>query len=361
METNDSYCVIMAGGLGSRLWPLSRKNYPKQFHDVFGCGRTLLQQTYDRYRKFIPLENIIVSTNLEYSALVKEQLPDLPEEQILHEPNHKGTAPGIAYVACHIRSLNPKANIVVAQSDQMILNNDLFADTVKRGLDFVAKNDKLVIIGIKPTNPETRYGYIQVDEERDGDFYKVRTFTEKPKLEFARIFMESGEFYWNSGLYIWNVQTIIDTLATLLPDMMTKFEDVFSAFPTRDSRRAKVYEYYASFPNVSIDFTVMEKADNVFLQIGEFGWADLGTWDSLYTTLPKDIDGNVMVKSKTILYNSRENIIVLPKDKLAVVQDLSGYLIADSGNVLLICRKDEESAFRKFMNDVELKLGDKYV
>lgn len=360
MDSNN-YCVIMAGGVGSRLWPLSRKDFPKQFHDVFGCGRTLFQQTYDRYSQIVLQKNIIISTNLSYSSIIKEQLPDFPEEQILHEPTHKGTAPSIAYVACHIRSLNPKANIIVAQSDQLILNDALFIETVKKGFDFVAKNNKLVIIGIKPTCPETRYGYIQIDEEGNDDFHKVRTFAEKPKLEFAQIFVESGEFYWNSGLYIWNVQTIMDTLHRLVPDMMTKLEDVFSAFPDRDQRRAKVYECYASFPNISIDYAVMEKADNVYLQVGHFGWADLGTWNALYTTLPKDVDGNVVIKSKTILYNSKNNIIAMPKNKLAVVQDMDGYLIADSNNVLLICKKDEESDFRKFMNDVELKLGEKYV
>lgn len=358
--TSDNYCVIMAGGIGSRLWPMSRKDYPKQFHDVFGSGRTLLQQTYDRYKRIVDPANIIVSTNLDYSSIVKEQLPELRDAQILHEPAHKGTAASIAYVACHIRAINPKANIVVAQADQLILNEDLFVETVTKGLDFVASNNKLLIIGIKPTSPETRYGYVQAEEEENG-FFKVRTFTEKPQIEFAKLFMESGEFYWNSGIYLWNVQTIVETLANLLPEMMAKFEDVFAAFPDRDSRRAKVYEYYSSFPSVSIDYTVMEKADNVYLLIGRFGWADLGTWNSLYTTLPKDGEGNVVIKSKTILYNSKNNIIVLPKDKLAVVQDMSGYLIADNGKVLLICKKDEESAFRKFMNDVQLNLGEEYV
>ncbi len=361
----NRYCVIMAGGVGSRLWPLSKKREPKQFHDLLGCGRTMLQQTYDRYSRIVPKENIIVSTNIEYSLMVHEQLPDLLPGQVLHEPTFRGTAPSIAYVACHIRQLNPNANIVIAQSDQLVLNEELFVDTVSRGLDFVAKNSKLVIIGIKPTCPETRYGYIQVEDNISacncGKFYKVRTFTEKPAYEFAKIFMESGEFYWNSGIYIWNVQTIIDSLSKLLPDMMRELERVFHEYPNRDERRRKVYESYTSFPNSSIDSAVMERADNVFVQVGEFGWADIGTWDSLYGALPKDESGNVIIHSKTMMYNSHDNVVSLPKGKLAVVQDVDGLLIVDSGNVLMVCKKGNEGDIRKFLNDVRMKLGEDYV
>ena len=362
---NNRYCVIMAGGVGSRLWPLSRKNLPKQFHDLLGCGRTMLQQTYDRYSRIVPRENIIVSTNIIYSQLVQEQLPQLSPEQILHEPSFRGTAPSIAYAACHIRQLNPNANIVVAQSDQLVLKEDLFVDTIGKGLDFVAEQSKLVIIGIKPTCPETRYGYIQVADNNsasvNGTFYKVRTFTEKPEYEFARIFMESGEFYWNSGIYIWNVQTIIETLAKLLPDMMAEFEQVFRELPNRDDRRRRIYESYTSFPNASMDSAVMERADNVFLQVGEFGWADIGTWDSLYGTLPKDSDGNVIMHSHTMSYDSHNNVVSLPKDKLAVIQGVDDLLIVDTGNVLLVCKKGREGDIRKFLIDARMKLGDEFV
>lgn len=364
MDSNR-YCVIMAGGIGSRLWPLSRKEFPKQFHDLLGCGRTMLQQTYDRYSRIVPKENIIISTNIEYSLMVHEQLPELSPSQVLHEPTFRGTAPSIAYVACHIRQLNANANIVIAQSDQLVLNEDLFVDTVSKGLDFVSQQSKLVIIGIKPTCPETRYGYIQVEDSNsisvEGKFYKVRTFTEKPAYEFAKVFMESGEFYWNSGIYIWNVQTIIDSLTKLLPDMMNELEHVFMEFPNRDERRRKVYESYTSFPNASIDSAVMERADNVFVQVGEFGWADIGTWDTLYGTLPKDVSGNVVINSHTIMYNSHDNVIALPKDKLAVVQDVDGLLIVDTGSVLMVCKKGNEGDIRKFLNDARMKFGDKYV
>lgn len=362
---NNRYCVIMAGGIGSRLWPLSRKGYPKQFHDILGCGRTLLQQTYDRYSRIVPKENIIVSTNIEYSELVREQLPEIGVEQILHESSFRGTAPSIAYVACHIRQLNKNANIVVAQSDQLILDENLFVDTIGKGLDFVAENNKLVIIGIKPTCPETRYGYIQIDNDISvtdkSSIYKVRTFTEKPAYEFAQIFMKSGEFYWNSGIYIWNVQTVIDTLAKMLPDMMNDLERVFAELPNRDERRRRVYEIYTSFPNVSMDLAVMERADNVFVQVGEFGWADIGTWDSLYSTLPKDADGNLNMRSHAIMYNSHDNVISLPEGKLAVIQDVEGLLIVDSGNVLMVCRKGNEGDIRKFLNDARMKMGEEYI
>ena len=364
MDSNR-YCVIMAGGIGSRLWPLSRKGYPKQFHDILGCGRTLLQQTYDRYSRIVPKENIIVSTNIEYSELVREQLPEIGVEQILHESSFRGTAPSIAYVACHIRQLNKNANIVVAQSDQLILDENLFVDTIGKGLDFVAENNKLVIIGIKPTCPETRFGYIQIDNDISvtdkSSIYKVRTFTEKPAYEFAQIFMKSGEFYWNSGIYIWNVQTVIDTLAKMLPDMMNDLERVFAELPNRDERRRRVYEIYTSFPNVSMDLAVMERADNVFVQVGEFGWADIGTWDSLYSTLPKDADGNLNMRSHAIMYNSHDNVISLPEGKLAVIQDVEGLLIVDSGNVLMVCRKGNEGDIRKFLNDARMKMGEEYI
>lgn len=360
---NNRYCVIMAGGIGSRLWPLSRKDKPKQFHDLLGCGRTLLQQTFDRYSRVVPKENIIVSTHVDYTDVVREQLPELPDEQVLHEPAFRGTAPSIAYVACHIRTLNPNANIVVAQADQLVLNEELFVETVGRGLDFVEKHDKLVVVGIKPTIPETRYGYIQADTPIEGSegMYTVRTFTEKPEYEFAKIFMESGEFYWNSGIYIWNVNTIIDTMTTFLPDMMGELERVFREIPVRDERRKRGYEIYTSFPNASMDMSVMERASNVCLLVGEFGWADIGTWDTLYGTLPKDVDGNVVMHSRTLKYDSRNNVISVPEGKLVVMQDIDDLLVVDNGNVLMLCKKGSEKNIRKFLNDVRMKLGDKFL
>ena len=349
----------MAGGLGTRLWPMSRKVFPKQFQDILGCGRTLLQQTYDRYSRIVPPENIIISTHVDYTDIVHEQLPEVAKERVVHEPAFRGTAPSIANLACHIHTLNPNANIVVAQSDQLVLDENKFIEVVGRGLDFVADNNKLVVIGIKPTHPETRYGYIQA-EGNDGSssFYKVRTFTEKPALEFAQVFVESGEFYWNSGIYIWNVQAIIDTMSRCLPDMMDVLKDIYNRIPDRDVRRRQAYELYTSFPTASFDLNVMERADNVYLVVGEFGWADIGTWDTLYATLPKDAEGNVLVGSRTLTYNSNNNMVVLPKEKLLVMQGVDDLLVVDTDDVLLICKKGNERDIRKFLNDAKMKFGE---
>lgn len=360
MDKNN-YCVIMAGGVGSRLWPMSRKEFPKQFQDPLGCGKTLLQQTYERYSRIVPPENIIISTNVEYYAIVREQLPDVDEQQVVREPAFRGTAPSIANLACYIRQLNPKANIVVAQSDQLVLDEKAFAGLVGDALDFVAENNKLVVIGIKPTCPETRYGYIQAEgEPASGSIFKVRTFTEKPELEFAKVFVESGEFYWNTGIYIWNVQTIIDTLSEHLPEMMNELETIYREIPDRDLRREQAYEVYTSLPTASIDLNVMERADNVYVSVGDFGWADIGTWDTLYGFMPKDCDGNVIMNSTVLKYDCKNNVVMLPKGKLAVMQGVDDLLVIDSGDVLMICRKGSEGDVRRFLNDAKMKIGDKF-
>ena len=357
---SNNYCVIMAGGVGMRLWPMSRKVYPKQFQDILGCGRTLLQQTYDRYSRIVPPENIIISTHVDYTDIVHEQLPQVAKERVVHEPAFRGTAPSIANLACHIRALNPQANIVVAQSDQLVLDEDKFIETVGKGFDFVEDNNKLVVIGIKPTCPETRYGYIQAEGEPESElFYKVRTFTEKPAIDFARIFVDSGEFFWNSGIYIWNVQAIIDTMSLCLPDMMNVLKDIYERIPQRDARRRQAYELYTSFPTASFDVNVMERSDNVYLVVGDFGWADIGTWETLYSTLPKDAHDNVFIGGKALKYDSRNNMVVAPKQKLVVLQDVNDMLVVDTEEALVICKKGNESDIRKFLNDAKMKFGDK--
>ena len=360
MTSKDNYCVIMGGGIGSRFWPFSRKTMPKQFLDFFGTGRSLLQQTFDRFNKIIPTENILIVTNAIYADLVKEQLPELDSKQILLEPARRNTAPCIAWASYHIRSLNPDANIVVAPSDHLILKEGEFLAAIEKGLDFVSKSDKLLTLGIKPNRPETGYGYIQIAEQEGDNFYKVKTFTEKPELELAKVFVESGEFYWNSGLFMWNVNTIIKAGEALLPELASKLAPGKDVYGTPEEK-AFIEENFPACPNVSIDFGIMEKADNVYVSLGDFGWSDLGTWGSLYDLSPKDEQGNVTLKCDSMIDNSNNNIVVLPKGKLAVIEGLEGFLVAESDNVLLICKKDEEHAIRKYVNDAQMKLGEDYI
>ncbi len=360
MTSKDNYCVIMGGGIGSRFWPFSRKTLPKQFLDFFGTGRSLLQQTFDRFNKVVPMENISIVTNAIYSDLVKEQLPELNPEQILLEPARRNTAPCIAWAAYHIRALNPNANIVVAPSDHLILKEGEFLEAIEKGLDFVSHSDKLLTLGIKPNRPETGYGYIQIAEQEGDNFYKVKTFTEKPELELAKVFVESGEFYWNSGLFMWNVNTIIKAGETLLPELASKLAAGKDLYGT-PGEKAFIEENFPACPNVSIDFGIMEKAENVYVSLGDFGWSDLGTWGSLYDLSQKDENGNVTLKCDSLIYNGKDNIVVLPQGKLAVIEGLEGFLVAESDNVLLICKKDEEHAIRKYVNDAQIKLGDDYI
>ena len=343
----NNYCVIMAGGIGSRFWPYSRKDKPKQFLDFFGTGHTLLQLTFDRYKKIVPENNIFVITNVAYESLVKEQLPNLQEQQILLEPTRRNTAPCIAWASKHIQQINPDANIIVAPSDHLILKEDEFIKAIQKGLEFVAQSPQLLTLGIKPNRPETGYGYIQIADKKQGDFYKVKTFVEKPQLEFAKVFVESEEFYWNSGIFLWNVNTILDAFRNIMPEITSKI--------------SVGEEGFASSPNISIDYGIMEKAENVYVQLCNFGWADLGTWASLHEALPKDQQKNVIIKGHTLLYDCKNNIIALPKGKLAVVQGLEDYLIADTDNALLICKKDDENEIRRYVNDVQIKLGDEFV
>lgn len=361
MATNkDKFCVIMGGGIGSRFWPFSRKNLPKQFLDFFGTGRSLLQQTFDRFNKLIPTENILVVTNDLYADLVKQQLPELAPEQILLEPTRRNTAPCIAWAAYHIQALNPNANIVVAPSDHLILKETEFLSAIEKELEFVSQSENLLTLGIKPNRPETGYGYIQIAEQTGDNFYKVKTFTEKPELELAKVFVESGEFYWNSGIFMWNVKSIINAINTLVPEISSKLEPGKEAYCT-PKEKAYIDENFPACPNVSVDFGIMEKAENVYVSLGDFGWSDLGTWGSLYELSEKDKEGNITLKCNTLLYNSKNNIIVLPDNKLAVIEGLDNYLIAESDNVLLICKKDEEHAIRKYVNDAQLKMGEDYI
>ena len=356
---NQNYCVIMAGGVGSRFWPFSRTNRPKQFLDFFGTGRSLLQMTYDRFRKVVPAENILIVSNLIYKDTILEQLPEINEKQVLLEPHRRNTAPCIAYAINRIKSITDHANIIVAPSDHLILKENDFIEVLKTGIEFVDQNDSLLTIGIQPSRPETGYGYIQI-EEGTGNLRRVKTFTEKPNAELAQVFFETGEFYWNSGMFLWNLKTIDQAFQTLLPDVASRFSTGKDLYNT-PSEQDFINEIYPTCMNISIDYGIMEKADNVHVLCADIGWTDLGTWGSLYEMSNKDEHDNVTLKCKTLFYESSENIVALPQGKLAVIEGLSGYLVAESDNVLLICKKDEEARIRQFVNDAVVSFDGEYI
>lgn len=360
MENN--YCVIMAGGVGSRFWPFSRNDRPKQFLDFFGTGRSLLQLTFDRFRQIVPVENILIVTNQIYKELIMEQLPEIKSNQILLEPHRRNTAPCIAYAINRIKAITDKANIIVTPSDHLIMKEVAFIDTIKEGIKFVENNDALLTLGIKPSRPETGYGYIQF-EEGETNLRKVKTFTEKPNLELAKVFIETGEFYWNSGIFLWNLTAIDTAFKTLLPEVAQKFEEGKDKMNTPEEQDF-INNMYASCPNISIDYGIMEKASNVYVLLSDFGWTDLGTWGSLYEMSSQmnkqDEKGNVTLRCEALYYDSEKNIATLPSEKLLVVQGLQDYIIAESDNVLLICEKKEEQRIRQFVNDVGIKFDGKY-
>jgi mannose-1-phosphate guanylyltransferase len=350
----------MGGGIGSRFWPFSRESFPKQFLDFFGIGRSLLQMTVDRFAKIIPTENIYIVTNEKYADLVKEQLPLLHKRQILLEPTRRNTAPCIAYAAYHIKVRNPNANIVVAPSDHLILKESEFLAAISEGIEFIRDNNALVTLGIKPSRPETGYGYIQSSDVTTGKFYKVKTFTEKPNLELAKVFMESGEFFWNSGIFLWNVNAITSAIHKFLPEISSRFDLGTDKFDTLEEQEF-INTHYPYCPNISVDYGIMEKADNVYMQCVDFGWADLGTWGSLFDIATKDENNNAILKTRTMLYECEDNIIALGDNKrLAIVQGLKDYIVAENGNVLLICKREDEQRVKQFMADAQLKYNDEF-
>ena len=356
---NNRYCVIMSGGVGSRFWPFSRTNYPKQFLDFLGTGRSLIQMTYDRFARIIPKENIFIASNEAYKDLILEQLPEISENHILLEPQRRNTAPCIAWAAYHIQAINPNADIVVSPSDHLILKEDEFLSVIERGFDFVSSRPALLTLGIKPNRPETGYGYIQIGESDEDEISTVKTFTEKPNAELAKVFIESGEFLWNAGIFLWNVQSIIKAIQRYLPEISNRFEEGVSIYNT-DAENDFISKNFPSCPSISIDFGVMEKASNVFVLQADFGWSDLGTWGSLYDLSFKDKNENVALKCNTLTYESRGNIIAVPQ-KLVVLNGLENYVVAESDNVLLICKKDAEQRIRQFVTDAKIEFGEEFV
>jgi len=362
---SENYCVIMAGGIGSRFWPFSRTSHPKQFLDILGIGKTLLQQTFDRFSQIMPAENIYIVTNRIYADLVKEQIPAIPVNNILLEPYRRNTAPCIAYANFKISKRNPNANIVVAPSDHLIIREDEFLNVVENGLTFVAKKDALLTLGITPSRPETGYGYIQIQndkefEKKNSSFTRVKTFTEKPDYEMAKVFFESGEFFWNSGIFFWSLKSINKAFDENLPEINSLFAEGINLYNTPLEDKF-IDDIYPRCKSISIDYGIMEKATNVFVLCTNFGWSDLGTWGSMYEHSKKDSSGNHIKGQNVFTYNTENCIINISNDKCVIVQGLSDYIVVDSKDILLICKMKDEQLIKQFVNDVKLKLGDTYV
>jgi mannose-1-phosphate guanylyltransferase len=351
MNTN-LYVVLMAGGVGTRFWPYSRNSRPKQFLDVMGTGKTLLQSTYDRFIPLCPKENVFVVTHEEHAELTAQQLPNLKPEQILSEPMRKNTAPCIAYACQKIYKANPDAIVVISPADHLILNETEFQQTVSKASELAKTQDKLITLGIKPTRPETGYGYIQYVEGKTP-LKKVKTFTEKPELSLAKKFLDSGDFVWNAGIFIWGAKAFLDAFHKYLPEMAEIFDDISDRLSTPEEKSA-IESAYAQVKSISIDYGIMEKADNVYVWPSNFAWNDLGSWASLHEISPKDENNNV-IGTKALTYDTRNSIIKGSEDKLIVVQGLNGYLVGAFGNVVIVCEKDKEDLFRRFVNDIKAK------
>lgn len=358
----NNYCVILAGGKGRRLWPCSRESRPKQFIDFFGTGRTQLQQTFDRFCKILPKENIFINTNATYEKLVKEQLPEVAVDHIMPEPIYRNTAPSMAWAAHRITKINPEANIIISPSDQAVFNEDAFKQNIMDGLQFVTRNDMILTLGVKPTRPEPGYGYIQIGDNIDSsDVYQVRSFTEKPNREFAKFFIESNEFLWNTGLFLSNVQFINTCMYKFLPSVLRTFDQKYPN-ATCSEESTFIQEHFPSYPNISLDYILLEKSDKACVMKCDFGWADLGTWHSIFEATQRSDEENVIINSDVIIDDARNNIIKLPEDRLAVINGLDGYIIAEEDNVLLICKKEDSSSLvRKYVNEVLLKKGNQYI
>ena len=405
-KKENNYCVIMAGGVGSRFWPYSREEKPKQFLDFFGTGRSLLQMTVDRFRPIVPIENVFIVTNVAYKQIILEQIPDLTEGQILCEPARRNTAPCIAYATAHIRALclqkaygytpeeqgyakdgsvkggttgsklpsyleidwnkpEMQANIVVAASDHLILEEEKFRQAILKAFDFVSRNKAICTLGMQPTRPETGYGYIQFVADKSDDklkiknekfkiedgIYPVKTFTEKPNLEMAKVFLESGDFLWNSGIFIWNLQTISEAFRYLLPEVADRFREGELLMGT-DKEEDFIEQIFPKCPNISIDYGIMEKANNVFVLPSSFGWSDLGTWGSLYELSETDENGNVSLHSEAHFYEAKGNIVVLESGKKAIVQGVDDMIIAEEKGALLVCKKAEEQRIKQFVSEL---------
>lgn len=352
----------MAGGIGSRFWPLSRNNKPKQFLDILGTGSSLIRQTYSRVTRFCKPENVLIVTSDLYNEQVLEHIPEIGEDQVLLEPMRRNTAPCIAYATHKIALKDPSACIVVAPSDHMVLNEEAFLKTIAIAINFASTNNALLTIGIKPNRPETGYGYIQIGKQADKritNLYKVKTFTEKPNMELARVFLQSGEFYWNSGMFIWSLPAIQEAFSKHLPEIHSLFAEAQPLFNTQQENQA-VANVYSQCKNVSIDYGIMEKADNVHVICSEFGWSDLGTWGSLFLNSKRDANENAIIGKNVVAHNAKNCIVHMPADKLVLLEGLDGYIVVESDGILLVCRKENEQEIKNYLSEIIIEKGEQF-
>ena len=352
------YVIIMAGGVGSRFWPISRTDYPKQFLDILGTGQTLIQQTFRRFEKIVPPENIFVVTAMEYVALVQKQIPQMAPENILAEPERKNTAPCIAFASFRLLRLDPNASVIVTPADHLILGEEEFNAVCREGLDFVGQNEALLTLGIKPTHPNTGYGYIRYEEMENAAIYPVREFREKPAIEQARAFLKSGDYLWNSGIFIWKVRDILSAYKKFLPAVY----DLFDTEKLVSFREEEVIsDIFSRCPGISIDFSIMEKAENVWIIPSSFEWSDLGTWNSAWENMDKDNSDNALAVKNVFVTDASNCVVHAGDEKLVVIQGLHDYIIVDTKDVLLICQKEKEQSIKEYVFHVRSKTGEKYL
>ncbi len=359
--TENNYVAIMAGGIGSRFWPISRANYPKQFLDILNTGRTLIQATFDRFAKFVPAENIYIITFEYYKNIVAEQLPEIPLENIICEPSRKNTAPCVALISYKLKQLNPEANLICAPADHIILEQEAFEKVCSDALQFTSHIKGLITLGIKPTHPNTGYGYIQHEPQAVSEnVYKVKTFTEKPDKELAKTFLASGDFLWNAGIFVWQVKNIIKAFEMHLPELAEVFETEKNNFNT-DGEQEAIERIYPLCVNISIDYGVMEKADNVYIIPSSFGWSDLGTWTSVYDNLEKDYLGNAVAGKHVMVIDATNNVVHADNKKLVLLQGLDDFIVVDTKDVLLICKKEKEQEIKEYVAEIKRNKGDKFL
>lgn len=354
MTNNHNHIVIMAGGVGSRIWPMSVENKPKQFIDVLGVGRSLLQLTYDRFKGLCPNENVWIVTNKKYDAWIKEQLPEVPAENILLEPCRRNTAPCIAYVSWHIKAKDPKANLVITPSDHIVMDTTEFRRVITQCLKFTSETDAILTLGMKPNRPKTAYGYIQADlsssSPRNKEIFRIDTFREKPDLQTAQKYIQQNNFFWNAGIFIWSVSTIVNAFRIYSPAISKIFENMLSIYGT-DKEQEMIDLHYPECENISVDYAIMEKAEEIFVCPANFGWSDLGSWSSLYMHTRHDLYGNSLIGPDINVYDTHNCMIHTTQEKKVVVQGLDDYIVAEKDNLLLICKISEEQRIRQFSGD----------